>query len=65
MIHLTETGFHAGSPYCSVNRAAAQEQGHRFVHPPYSRIIEFMNRPDICLDCKAIWNEEGTPPKKD
>lgn len=41
MHHLTETGFHAGRPFCDVDKAAAAERGDTFSHVPYSHLSEF------------------------
>lgn len=64
MIHLTETGPRAGTPFCMVNKRVAQQAGDQFVHVPYTR--EMLRRlwqdSRLCPDCKRAWDTAGEVP---
>ena len=55
MIHLTETGFHAGRPLCGVAREDATEK----VHAVYSPLNNPSFRAQVCPDCLRVWALEA------
>lgn len=58
-IHLTLTGYAAGTPFCNVNKEAALAAGDTFAHVPYSNLDKFFALPNICPACKAEWDAAG------
>lgn len=54
MIHITLTGYHAGTPICGIERSTAPETD-TFQHAPYSGLDAFLDNPDLCPNCKAEW----------
>jgi len=52
MTHLTFTGYYAGRPLCNVNKPDALQRGDKFVHAIYCHDL---NDPDLCPDCKKLW----------
>lgn len=60
MIHLTLTGFHAGSPLCGVDKTEAKERGERFIHGMYFPFSNAEMVADLCTKCKQIWDNEGS-----
>ena len=59
VIHLTLTGFNAGLPLCTVNKAEAKEQGHEFSHAMYTPTTSHHVRPYICPECLELWEDES------
>lgn len=60
-VHLTLTGYAAGTPFCDsgMDKEAARANGATFAHVPYSNAAAFLARPDICPACKAEWDAAG------
>jgi hypothetical protein len=57
IVHLTATGPAAGTPFCGINKAAAQQTGATFMHVPYSHLDRFFARTDLCPDCRKVWDD--------
>ena len=55
MIHLTETGFHAGRRLCLTDRADGDENAHAVYAP--LRFAEFRAR--VCPECLRVWANEA------
>ena len=55
MIHLTLTGYYAGSPICCVSKSTARAQGDTFTHAVYADLTQ----PDLCPTCLAEWSAAG------
>lgn len=55
VIHLTETGFHAGRRRCNADRA----DGQRNVHAAYAPLRNAAFREKVCLDCLKVWANEA------
>lgn len=69
IIHLTHTGYYAGTPFCNCNRSAEQEKHGEnviFCHVPYfqndAQEKKFFNNPErpICPECKKIWDDAAS-----
>jgi len=61
IIHLTHTGFYAGTPFCGCNRHSENEKENVFMHVPYgSEQDKFFAKPfaPICIECLKVWNDE-------
>ena len=55
MIHLTLTGYYAGSPICCVSKTSARANGDSFTHAVYADLTQ----PDLCPTCLAEWSAAG------
>lgn len=55
MIHLTETGFHAGRRFCMSNRS----DGAQSVHGMYAPLDNPEFRAKCCPDCLKVWALEA------
>ena len=55
MIHLTETGFHAGRRLC----LTARDDGARNVHAAYAPLHLAEFRSQCCPDCLRVWALEA------
>ena len=55
MIHLTETGFHAGRRLC----LTASSDGQRNVHAAYAPLHLADFRRDCCQECLITWATEA------
>ena len=55
MIHLTLTGYFAGSPICAISKPAARANGDSFTHAVYADLTQ----PDLCPTCLAEWWAAG------
>ena len=55
MIHLTLTGYFAGSPICCVSKTSARANGDSFTHAVYADLTQ----PDLCPTCLAEWSAAG------
>ena len=53
MIHLTHTGFYAGTPYCGVHRGI---DGETYMHPNPAFLDKQENRSRVCPECLKIWD---------
>lgn len=53
MIHLTETGFHAGRRFCT-----SCDEG-RNVHGAYAPLDNPEFRAQVCPDCLKVWATEA------
>ena len=58
MIHLTHTGYNAGSPLCRCDKTAARERGEEFLHAMYGGAEYAQKRGDCCPVCAALWHDE-------
>ena len=59
MIHLTLTGYYAGTPICGVNKQQAKSQGDKFVHAIYAPLENSEWIVEVCIDCLEAWNNEN------
>lgn len=60
MIHLTHTGFYAGTPFCGCDRNSEKEKDNTFMHVPYgAEQDKFFNKPfkPICVECLKVWDD--------
>jgi hypothetical protein len=57
MIHLTETGFHAGRRLCLTPRH--QDDGSFNVHAAYAPLRDSDFRDDCCAACLKTWANEA------
>lgn len=55
MIHLTETGFHAGRRLCMTDR----HDGDRNVHASYAPLANPEFRAQVCPECLRVWANEA------
>lgn len=59
MIHLTETGFNAGRPFCLTDRVAATQAGDTFQHGAYAPLHKDDVRALCCPECLKVWALEA------
>ena len=55
MIHLTETGAHAGRTYCETPR----EHGGQYAHGAYAPLHLADFRAKCCAHCLTVWANEA------
>lgn len=52
--HLTLTGLYAGQTYCGIPRGLP---GARYGHLPYDDVEGFLEREDLCPNCRKVYRE--------
>lgn len=65
LIHLTHTGYLAGTPFCGCDKALARAAGDVFAHVPYTGAEVFLARPEMCHACRLVWQEAAEPDAED
>jgi hypothetical protein len=63
VMHFTHTGYYAGTPYCGIDKAAADQEKHAFMHPRGDFARNYRDR--VCPKCLAIWENCGKCEKED
>jgi len=59
VIHLTLTGYYAGTPVCGANKAQAKANGDEFYHAMY---FNDWTNARLCPHCKAEWDAAADEP---
>ncbi len=55
MTHYTMTGYYAGQTLCGKEI----KDGDKGVHPKVNFTEEFFKTHNVCLECRAIWEDEA------